>query len=222
MLVKDIMTTNVVTIPSNTPVMEARKLMEVHRIERLPVVDKGKLVGIVTKDLVQRAGPSEATSLSVWEINYLMAKMTVKEIMKKEVVTVPPDVTVECAVATAQECGVGSLPVLEGNSLVGIVTTNDFFYQILNPLLGIKEGGKRITVYGADTADQMCKVLDVIKNEGIGIKAMHTMAVPEAVSKDLIVHLDTEDINRIMAQLKGLGFHLDERDHGVCQIGGRE
>ena len=76
MLVRDAMTTNVVTVASNTPVLEARKIMEVHNVRRIPVVDKGKLVGMVTKNMTRRAAPSDATSLSVWEINYLMAKMT--------------------------------------------------------------------------------------------------------------------------------------------------
>ena len=94
MLVRDIMTMNVVTIPSNTPVLEARKIIETHNIRRLPVVDKGKLVGVVTKNMTRQAAPTEATSLSVWEINYLMAKMTVKQIMKKDPVTVTPGITV--------------------------------------------------------------------------------------------------------------------------------
>jgi len=217
MLVKDIMTTNVVTVASSTPALEARKIMEAHNIERLPVVDRGKLVGMVTKNLLRRAGPSEATSLSVWEINYLIAKMTVKEVMKKEVVAIPPDVTVECAVATAQTHRVGALPVLEDNRLVGILTTNDFFYKILNPLLGVNEEGTRITVYGADTAEQICKVMEAIKSEGIGVKVIHTIAVPEAASRDLIVHLDTQDISKVVSKLRELGFHVDERQYGVCQ-----
>jgi len=216
MLVKDIMTTNVVTIPSNMPVLEARKVMETHNIRRIPVVDKGKLVGIVTKNMTRRASPSEATSLSVWEINYLMAKMKVKDIMKRDPVTVSPDLTVECAVATAQLRGVGALPVVDDKLVVGIITTNDFFYKILNPLLGINEGGKRVIVYGADTADQVIKVMEVIREAGIGIKAMHTIACPEAVSRDLIVHLDTEDVKAIMKKIKGLGFHIDEREHQPC------
>lgn len=216
MLVKDIMTTNVVTIPSNMPVLEARKVMETHNIRRIPVVDKGKLVGIVTKNMTRRASPSEATSLSVWEINYLMAKMKVKDIMKRDPVTVSPDLTVECAVATAQVRGVGALPVVDDKLVVGIITTNDFFYKILNPLLGINEGGKRVIIYGADTADEVIKVMEVIKDAGLGIKAMHTIAFPEAVSRDLIVHLDTEDIKGIVKKIKGLGFHIDEREHQPC------
>ena len=216
MLLKDIMTTNVVTIPSSTPVMEARKLMDVHKIERLPVVDKGKLVGMVSKNLLQKVGPSEATSLSVWEINYLMAKMTVKEVMKRDVVTVPDDTTVECAIATAQAHLVGALPVLEDNNVVGIVTTNDFFYRILNPLLGINESGTRIIVYGADTPEQITKVMDAIKSNDLEIKAMHTIAVPDAVSKDLIVHLNTENVSKCKEDLKTMGFHVHEREHAPC------
>ncbi len=216
MLVKDVMTTNLVTIPSNTSVLEARKIMETHHIRRLPVVDKGKLVGVVTKNMTRRAAPTEATSLSVWEINYLTAKMTVKDIMTKDPITVPADITVECAVATAQERGVGALPVIEDNMVVGILTTNDFFYKILNPLLGVNEGGKRVIVYGADTPDQIIKIMDVVKGEGAEIKAIHTIAFPEAVSKDLIVHLGTEVVTGVVAKIRNLGFHVDERDHKPC------
>ena len=95
MRVKDVMTWNVVTVASDTPIMEAKKIMEAHGVRRLPVVDKGKLVGIVSKDRIERVGPSPATSLSVWEINYLLAKMTVKEVMRKDVVTVTSDMSAE-------------------------------------------------------------------------------------------------------------------------------
>ena len=137
MKVKDVMTWNVVTIPSDTPIMEAKKIMQTHKILRLPIVDKGKLVGIVSKERIDRQGPSPATSLSVWELNYLLAKMTVREIMNKDLITVTPNTTVESAVALAQTKGVGALPVVEDGKLMGIVTTNDFFYKILNPMLGI-------------------------------------------------------------------------------------
>ena len=149
MLVRDIMTSNVITIPSDTPVLEAEQIMAFHRFERLPVVDKGKLVGLVTKDNLLKASPSDATTLSRGELYYLLAKLTVKEIMKKKVVTISPDTTVEQAAAIAQQNRVGCLPVVEGNKVIGIVTTNDFFYKILNPLLGLGEAGKRIIVRGA-------------------------------------------------------------------------
>jgi len=217
MLTKDIMTTNVITIPSDTPIMEAKKIMDFHRIERLPVVDRGKLVGIVTKDTLLRAGPSEATSLSVWELNYLLAKMTVKQIMKKNVVTATLDTTVECAIATAQSNRVGSLPIMEGDKVVGILTTNDVFYKILNPLMGIGEDGSRIIVYGAGEAEQLQKVMECINKSGVGIKAVGTVKSAEAGKEnDLLIHLDTEDVSQIIAQLKSVGFSVDERSHKAC------
>src|SRR5512135_1949042 len=128
MLIRNIMASPVVTAPSDLPVLEAAKFMKEKKIERLPVVDDGKLVGIVTKDRVLRASPSMASSLSLHEIHYLFAKLTVKEIMQKDVVTVSPETTVENAVRLAQEKRVGCLPVVEGNQVVGILTTDDFFY----------------------------------------------------------------------------------------------
>jgi len=139
--------------------------------------------------------------------------MTVKDIMKKDPVTIDSDITVERAVATAQERGVGALPVMEGDVVVGIITTNDFFYKILNPLLGINENGRRVLVYGADTPDQICKVMDAVKESGSGIKAIHTIAFPEAASRDLIVHIESEDAKGMVEKLKGMGFHVEEREH---------
>ena len=213
MRVRDIMTTNVVTIASSTPVMEARRIMSFHAIERLPVVDRGKLVGIVTKDVVLRAGPSEATSLSVWEVNYLLAKMTAKEVMKREVVTIFPDATVELAVSTAQSNGVGALPVLENNLLVGIVTTNDFFYKILNPILGIGQSGSRITIYEAGQADGICKVMECITRHKVEVKAVGTFLSSETFNNNLIVHLGTEDPTDILSELRDQGFRADKRKY---------
>ncbi|MBL7119957.1 MAG: CBS domain-containing protein [Dehalococcoidia bacterium] len=216
MLVRDIMTSNLITVSSDTLMVEAGKIMEFHRIERLPVVDKGKLVGLVTKDILDKAAPSEATSLSRWELRHLLGKMQVKEIMKTNVVTISPDTTVECAIATAQGSRVGSLPVVDKDRVVGIVTTNDFFYRILNPLMGIGEGGSRIIVYGAGDAEQMLKVTQCLSKNGVKVKAMCTVVPPDAERNDLLVHLDKEDASQVVAELKKLGFSVDTRAFWPC------
>ena len=102
MLIRDVMTWNVITVPSTMPVLEARKIMDAHGFNRLPVVDRGKLVGVLSRHRVDSASPSPATSLSVWEINYLLAKIQVKDVMAKDVVTVSPNDTVERGVQIAQ------------------------------------------------------------------------------------------------------------------------
>lgn len=213
MLVRDIMTSNVVTIPSDTPVLEAEQIMLFHKFERLPVVDKGKLVGLVTKDNLLKASPSDATSFSRGELYYLLAKLTVKQIMKKKVVTVSPDTTVEQAAAIAQKNKVGCLPVLEGDKVVGIVTTNDFFYKILNPLLGLGEAGKRIIVHGANEPEKMQKVLEVLRQYDIEVKSLCSLKANEPEKNDFVLHLNTEDVDRIIKQLKETGFKVEERKH---------
>jgi len=142
--------------------------------------------------------------------------MTVKEIMKTNVVTTTPDTTVECAIATAQSNRVGSLPVLENNRVVGIVTTNDFFYKILNPLMGIGGEGTRIIVYGAGETEQIQKVTECINRNGVGIKAVCTTAPPEAEKNDLLIHLDTEDAGQVIMELEKLGFSVDTREYKPC------
>lgn len=218
MRVRDIMTSNLMTVSSDTPMVEAGKIMEFHRIQRLPVVDRGKLVGIVTREMLERAAPSQATSLTRWELSHLVSKMKVKEVMNPEVVTIDADDTVECAIATAQSKRVGSLPVVQGGHLVGIVTTNDFFYKILNPLMGIGEAGSRISVYEAGETEQMSKVLECLTKNGVGIKALSTVMRPDAERNDLVIHLDTEDPSQVIAELGNLGFSVAARDFRPCDI----
>lgn len=209
MKVRDVMTWNVVSVSSDTPIMEARKIMDAHNIRRLPVIDRGRLVGIVSKERIARTGPSPATSLSVWEINYLLAKMTVREIMRKEVVTVHPDTSVEAAIALAQSKGVGALPVVEDHNVIGIVTTNDFFYKILNPVLGIGKPGTRLLVSKGSEIKNMPEVLDVIKKHGVKIVSLHSMPPLEGKEQDLCLHLDTEDASQIIKDLKSKGYSVE-------------
>jgi len=213
MLVRDIMTNNVITIPSDTPVLEAERIMGFHKFERLPVVDKGKLVGLITKDNLLKASPSDATSFSRGELLYLLSKLTVKDIMVKKVVTVSPNTTVEKAAAIAQKNKVGCLPIVDGKKVVGIVTTNDFFYKILNPLLGIGEAGKRIIVKGAADAAQIQKVLDTVRKSDIEVKSFCSLKSRGAGRDDIVLHLNTKNVSKLIKQLKGQGLNVEERAH---------
>jgi acetoin utilization protein AcuB len=213
MKVRDVMTWNVVTVTSDMPIMEARKIMDAHGVRRLPVVDRGKMVGMVSKERITRTAPSPATSLSVWEINYLLAKMTVKEIMSKDPVTVDPDMSVEAAIALAQKKGVGALPVLENNKLVGIATTNDFFYKILNPVLGIGKSGTRIVIAKGGDIKGLQEILDAVKKAGAKIVSFHNMPPVEGKEQDVCLHLDKEDVKQLVKDLaiKGYSTEIVER-----------
>ena len=213
MKVRDVMTWNVVTVTSDMPIMEARKIMDAHGVRRLPVVDRGKMVGMVSKERITRTAPSPATSLSVWEINYLLAKMTVKEIMSKDPVTVDPEMSVEAAIALAQKKGVGALPVLENNKLVGIATTNDFFYKILNPVLGIGKSGTRIVIAKGGDIKGLQEILDAVKKAGAKIVSFHNMPPVEGKEQDVCLHLDKEDVKQLVKDLaiKGYSTEIVER-----------
>jgi len=210
MLVKDIMTMNVVTIPSNTSISDAKRIMEAHRIRRLPIVDRGKLVGMVTEHRLEAYTPSKATTLSVWEIGYLLGNTPVKDIMEKNIVTVNPNMTVEEVLALAQEKQVGALPVLEDGRVVGIVTTNDFFYKIANPVLGIGMPGTRIEVIGRGDDKVIEDVVSLANRQGIRIITIHVLNVPESPEgkKDIVIHLDIEDTGKFVEELKAKGYEV--------------
>jgi acetoin utilization protein AcuB len=211
MIVADVMTTNVVSIPSNTSLSEARRIMDAHRIRRLPVIDRGKLMGIVTRDALDKAGPSKLTTFSIHELSYLLSKITVKEVMRHEVVTVPQSMTVEEAVALAQSRQVGALLVTEGEQVVGICTTNDFFYRILNPILGIGLPGSRIVVRNCNKGPDIEKVVATVNKLKVGITNLFLIDLPEAGKHDLVLHLDAPDSSKIITAIKKLGCKVEER-----------
>lgn len=127
--IKDWMITDVVTIHIDATLPDAHKLMKDHKIRRLPVVNDAKqLIGIVTRGDVRGASPSPATSLNVWELNYLLAKLHVSEFMTRNVLTVHPDTTIVDTAKLMMEKKVSGLPVVDNkNELVGIITESDLF-----------------------------------------------------------------------------------------------
>jgi len=125
---------------------EAHKLMRDEKIRRLPVVDKrGKLIGIVSESDLLDASPSDATSLSIWEMNYMLSKVMVKEIMTRDVITASPDTPLEDAARNMVDKKIGGLPVVRNAEVVGIITETDLFKVFLE-LLGARESGVRLTV----------------------------------------------------------------------------
>jgi acetoin utilization protein AcuB len=211
MFMGDVMTTNVYSIPSRTSLAEARRIMDAHHVRRLPVVDKGKLVGIVTRDALDRAAPSQLTSLSIHDIARMLNKITVKEVMHRDLVTVSPDATVEEAVTLAQERKVGALLVVDDSRLVGMATTNDFFYKILNPILGIGKPGSRLVVRNCQGTTDIEKVVAAINKLGLEVITMFMLPVPEREAHNFVVHLVSEDPGSLIAELKLLGFTVERR-----------
>jgi acetoin utilization protein AcuB len=133
-LIKDWMTTEVITITRDTKLPEAHRLMVSNNIRRLPVVNnRGQLVGIVTRGDVRGAEASEASSLSIWELNYLLARLKVNSIMTTDVITMSPDDTIIQAAQVMMENKVSGLPVVDQDGrVVGIITESDIFRMVVD------------------------------------------------------------------------------------------
>jgi acetoin utilization protein AcuB len=207
------MTKNVMTITSDTYVLDAERIMEQNKIGRLPVVDAGKLVGIVTKNDVLKASPTSTTPTNQRHLFYLMSKLAVKEIMKTKIITISPDTPIEKAIAIAQKNKVGSLPVVEEDKVVGILTTNDVFYKIINPLFGIGQKGTRIVIHGAGKADKMQEILAFIRSANLEVKIY--WIPPHDDRQDLILHIDVDDATPIIDQLRSMGYAVEKREFTV-------
>jgi acetoin utilization protein AcuB len=138
MLVRDLMTAAPITVGPDLNVLDARQRMAEHRIRHLLVVDQEQIAGIVTDRDIRLNLPSPATSLSVWEVNYLLARLTVGQVMTRKVLTVEPGEAAGVAARIMMDRKIGALPVVEGKRLVGIVTESDFVRAFANdaPLPG--------------------------------------------------------------------------------------
>jgi len=208
MLVQGVMTRNVVTVSPDTSAVDALKIMKEHGFRRLPVVDNGRLVGMVTERRLERIKPPTATP-RLWQITYLFYQLshtTAGGVMRKRVVTVKPTDTVEQAVAKAQSAKVGTLVVLDKDKIVGICTTNDFFYKIVNPTLGLGESGVRILINGGGDGKSAEKIISCINRLGVGIKLIWTSLSSTAKENDITLQLDTEGATNVIKELEKLGY----------------
>lgn len=181
MLVQELMTKNPLTTSPETSVPDALSLMRQKNVRRLPVLDKaGKLVGIVSDQDLLYASPSPATSLSVFEINSLIAKITVAHVMTKKVVTITDDLPVEEAARIMADKKIGGLPVMKGPKLAGIVTETDIFRALLQ-LLGGRRSGVRVTVRIPGAKGTFAKISGIVSAAGgdiVGLGVTEAQGVP--------------------------------------------
>lgn len=167
MLVRDWMTPEPVTVTPDTPVMDALKIIKDNHFRRLPVTLDGELVGITTRKDLKDAMPSKATTLSVWELNYLLSKLTVAEVMARPVVTAHEDEYMEDAAVRMQDHHIGGLPVLRGDGrLSGIITTMDIL-RAFTDILGLKEGGHRLTLDMPDVPGSLERATQAVRPSNI-------------------------------------------------------
>jgi len=206
--IRDIMSTNVVAVDEKTSLPHARKILEAHKIRRLPVMKKGELVGLVTERMLLEASPSPATSLSIHELHYILAKMTVKDIMVKNPYTISPDMPVEEALQLGQEMGYGGFPVVEDRRLVGVVTESDIV-RLMTRVLGVREKGKRIDIKVNRDFGFMQRIMKTLDEHKTVLLSMMSLP-PEHEDDDWLValRLKSEDAEPVANELKSSGFNV--------------
>ena len=208
MRVRDIMTKDPVTVEPGTRIFQAQKLMRKHQVRKLPVVNSGKLVGMVSHDLFMEVTPSKAAGFGVQEMHYLLNEVKVKEVMDKNPVTVSPDMPFEDALNLGQQKGNAGFPVMENGELVGIITNGDII-RLLTKFLGLGEEGVRITIEGLGARlGELNMIISILDRHRASILSLMTRFRRETQDLIAVIRLQVNDATAMVEDLSGVGFEV--------------
>ena len=203
MLVGDRMSHPVITIPPDMPVVDALNLMRVEHVRRTPVVENGKLVGIVSDKDLLNASPSAATTLSQWEINYLLSKLEVKDVMTRDVITVTTDTPIEEAARIMADNKIGGLPVMRDGKLVGIIAETDLF-KVLLEMMGARVPGVRVSILVPNVKGELAQLTKAIADAGGNIISLGTFAGEDVSTALITIKLTGLTEDQVKEALKDL------------------
>ena len=173
MYVSDWMTKKVIILYPEDYLSDAISMMKQHHIKHLPVLKNDKLKGIISDRDIKEYSPSKATCLDVYELHYLLAKTSIKDVMKAKVVTTPPDAPVEEAALIMLDQNIGCLPVMEQGHLVGIISDKDIFRAMVD-ITGVRHGGHRVCVTIEDRAGSIREVADIMRKHHFRLQGILT------------------------------------------------
>ena len=210
MYVKEFMQTNVITTSSDTLLAEAQKIMAEHKIRRLPVVDGDKLVGLLTYDRISKTMKHPGIQIAnPLQFLSLVAELKVKDVMETNVITVTPDTTPEAAMTLGQKHHVGTLPVVEGERLVGILTSTDI-YRFTIDALGFDRQGVQLHIFDCKEGTPG-EIPLIIGSKGVSILSLLHLKSPTTGGQHCLIHLDTTDASEIEKELTAKGYKLEVR-----------
>ena len=207
MFVAEWMTPAPQSVGSKTPVMEAMQLLRKGGYRRLPVVDRGRLVGIVTDRDLKNATPTAANTLSVYELNYLLSKLTVREVMTFPVVTVSPEDPVEQASLLMEEHKISGLPVVSEGTLYGMLTISDLLRAFV-AMLGLRDGGTRVTVSLPDEPGVLGRAASAAAPSNI--IAVVTAGVQAGSRRELVLRVVGEGAAEFPERLEAAGIEVKD------------
>ena len=209
MFVSDWMTKKVFSVEPDGYLSDALSLMKEKSIKHVPVAKSGRLKGIISDRDIKEYSPSKATTLDIYELHYLLAKMSIKELMITKVITTGPGTPVEEAAMVMLDRNIDCLPVLNGGSLVGIISDRDIFHALVD-ITGVRHGGHRVCVTIEDRPGSIREVADIIRQHGFHLQGILTSYEGVKEGSRMVVIRTTE-----MGDFKGLKSDLEDNYRSV-------
>ena len=211
MLVKDIMTSDVVTVGEDQSMLEAREILRGKNLVSLPVTDDLKRIrGIITVDDIGKASPSDSSTLSRYEANYLLGRLKVKDVMRRTVVTVDADDTIEFVAYKLYKYRVNALPVVnQENRLCGIVSRSDIFRSIVE-MMGMNRNCLRITIEAPDKVGVVAEISNIMKEDGINIISLETKQNGDGTAEITIRAALNNNGMDIIEQIREAGYVVSD------------
>lgn len=206
MYVSQFMTSQVFTVRPEDNIADTMSLMREKKISRLPVVEKGKLVGIVTDGDLREVSPSPATTLSIFELNYLVAKTPIRDVAVKKVITCTPETKIEDAALLMRDHGIGALPVLDQGKLVGIITGTDIFDAFLD-VMGFRSPGQRFVIETRDEVGVMVDFSSLMKELDVNIASLAVYHLKNN-KVQILARLSGERVEEVKDRLVQKGYDL--------------
>ena len=208
MLVKDRMSRHPITIRPDTSLHDALKLMREEKVRRLPVLSKkGELMGIVIEKDLLYASPSPASTLSVYEMNYLIAKIKVEDLMTSQVVTVEEDCPLEDAARIMVDKHISGLPVMRGDQLVGMITESDLF-RIFLELLGARAWGLRVSIKVEEGRGVLARLTQSLASHGAHIVSLGTFWGDDPTNREIVFKVQRIDKETMEGIIRDIGAEL--------------
>lgn len=206
MFVKQRMTANPFTVSPERSIPEAQAVMDEHGVRHLPVVDAGRVVGVISRNDIAAASPSKATTLSAQEATYLIAKLKVAKVMSRPAVVIAPDALLEEAAIIMRDSKIEMLPVVAGEELVGVITESDLLDSLID-ILGFRDHGTRLTIEALDEPGVLSTLTGVTAAHQANIAhlAVHRGNLDTSV---VVVGLNTPNTEAIEADLTAAGMRI--------------
>ncbi|MBM7643600.1 CBS domain-containing protein [Streptococcus loxodontisalivarius] len=219
MAVRDFMSTKVVYVSPDTTVAHATDIMREQGLRRLPVIENDKLVGLVTESSIADASPSKATSLSIFEMNYLLNKTKIRDIMIKDVITVSKFASLEDAIYLMMKNSIAVLVVVDDEQVSGIITDRDIYRAFLQ-ISGYGERGVRLNLLASDEVGVLETIIHTITEENLNIRSiMSVQRKSGKVAIEVQIERDDFDTEKLRQSLEAKGFEIESLEKTSPKVG---